>query len=191
MKNRRRLKIALRLFALWFVIHVLVTISIGLSDRIASSDAALVFGNKVEESGEPSERLIRRLRRALDLYQAGIVPNIVVSGAIGVEGHDESTAMKDWLVAQGIPPSVIIQDGEGKDTESSARRYGRLASDRGWSAPIIVTDYFHILRARLALRRAGFPGAGSAHAPLKFHIKEVYYIAREFFAFYYYLVRFN
>lgn len=188
--NRRRIRIIFRVLALWFTLHTAFILYDGFSDRFEKTDAALVFGNKVEESGIPSERLERRLLRSLELYKHGFVSYIIVSGAVGIEGHDESLVMRNWLLAQGVPAQSIIQDSAGKDSVSSAKRYAELSASRNWMPPVVVTDYFHITRAKLALRQAGVPGAFSAHAPLKLHIKEFYYVPREFFAYYFYLLKY-
>ncbi|MCE9597260.1 MAG: YdcF family protein [Spirochaetia bacterium] len=185
-----RARLPLRVFALWFTLHTAYILYDGFNDRIEKTDVALVFGNKVEESGVPSERLERRLQRSLDLYKEGFVSLVVVSGGLGVEGHDEAAVMREWLIQNGVPQSAIIQDSAGKDSIASARRYAELSESRNWMPPIVVTDYFHITRSKLALRLAGVHGAFSAHAPLRPHIKELYYIPREFFAFYYYLLKY-
>lgn len=188
--NKRRARIVIGFLVLWFLLHTVYILFDGFRDRVEKTDAALVFGNKVEESGVPSERLERRLLRSLDLYQQGFVSYIVVSGGVGSEGHDEALVMRNWLISRGVPQQSIIQDSTGKDSMASAVRYAELASSRNWMPPVVVTDYFHITRAKLALRKAGIGGALSAHAPLKPHIKEFYYVPREFFAFYYYLMRY-
>ncbi len=174
-------------FVLWFVLHTAAILYDGFTDRTegAEGSTAVVLGNKVEENGLPSERLERRLTRALSLYQNGVVRRIFVSGGKGKEGFDEALIMKQYLVAHDVPEGDIIQDSLGVDTRATARNFAAAVGEK---QAVVVSDYFHISRVKLAMRQAGVPTNRSAHAPLKFHIKELYYVPREFFAFYYYLL---
>ena len=61
-------------------------------------------------NGRPSAALAERLEVALELYRAGRVQQVIVSGRIG-EGYDEPTPMAAWLVQRGVPPSAIRLDG--------------------------------------------------------------------------------
>lgn len=182
----KRIPIALRVLIVWFLVHTSFILYDGFSDSVEPGHTAIVFGNKVEETGLPSERLERRLIRALDLYNQGTANHLFVSGGVGKEGFDEALIMKQYLVAHGVPEEAITQDSEGVDTRATARNFAVAGGGRG---AIVVTDYFHISRAKLALRNVGLPTRFSAHAPFRFHIKELYYVPREFFGYYFYLIR--
>jgi len=85
-------KILLISFSLPFacvIIHYLVFMYPALTDNYEKSDLMVVFGNKVETSGLPSERLKRRLDKAVKLYNDKTAKKIVVSGAMGIEGFNE------------------------------------------------------------------------------------------------------
>lgn len=177
----------MRLAAAWVFAHALWIVSSGFRDSPGPAEAALVLGNKVEESGIPSERLMRRLQAAYDLYRNGQVKQIVVSGALGQEGHDEAFVMRNQLITFGVRESAILVDNRGVDTMASAQNYAQIAKKHELGAPVIVTDYFHIERVRLALRQCGVNTPFSSHAPFDFHIKELWYVPREVLATYAYL----
>lgn len=150
----------------------------GLTDDIRRSDVAVVLGSKVNPDGTPSPRLAARLGRALELYQGGWTPFILVSGGTGVEGVPEGTAMKRWLVGRGVPDAAVIVDDQGVDTRATARNAVTLMKARNLRTAIVVSQYFHISRTRLAFAQEGLPDVGSAH-PDYFEARDAYSLARE------------
>ena len=136
----------------------------GLHDRPGHADVALVLGNTVEANGQPSTLLRNRLDRALEGYRHGDYPLVLVSGGVGSPGGDEAAAMRAYLLAQGVPPERIIADNQGRNTYASARFTARLLRQHGWRSVCVVTQYYHVPRARLALRRFGVGTVYTEHA---------------------------
>lgn len=160
----------------------------GLTDEVRPSDVVVVLGSKVNPDGTPSPRLVARLGRALELYQAGVTPRILVSGGTGIEGVPEGTAMKRWLVAHGVPEAAVIVDDQGVDTRATARNAAALMRTHDLRSAIVVSQYFHIPRTKLAFAQEGVPGVGSAH-PDYFELRDLYSIAREVPGYTSYLLR--
>ena len=150
----------------------------GLADDLRPTDVALVLGSKVELSGQPSDRLAARLERGASLYAAGIVRRVIVSGGTGVEGFDEALVMRGYLLGKGVPAAAVIVDSAGATTEASARNCAAIMHTHGFKSVTVVSQYFHVPRARLALRRHGVINIGSAHARYV-EWRDLYSIARE------------
>ena len=150
----------------------------GLTDEGIPADVGIVLGSKVNPDGVLSERLQARLAAALALYNAGTVKKLIVSGAVGKEGHDEAAKMRDHLVAQGVPTEAIFVDSLGIDTRATAENAKRLMQEHGLVSAIAVTQYFHITRTKLALATAGIQVAGGAHAHFT-EWRDLYSTARE------------
>lgn len=150
----------------------------GLTDDVRRSDVAVVLGSMVNPDGTPSPRLAARLGRALELYEEGWTRHILVSGGTGVEGVPEGTAMKHWLIARGVPEGDIIVDDQGVDTRATARNAAALMRTHDLRTAIVVSQYFHISRTKLAFAQEGLSGVGSAH-PAYFEPRDVYSLARE------------
>lgn len=93
----------------------------GLSDHVGTADVALVLGNTVNSDGTPSPRLKARLDTCVTQFQGGNFKLIIVSGGTGKEGFPEGTAMKSYLVRNGLPEDAILVDNQGVDTYASAR----------------------------------------------------------------------
>lgn len=150
----------------------------GLSDRLEPADLAVVLGNKVEPDGRPSARLAARLDRALEVYRAGLVKEILVSGGTGSEGYDEARAMGDYLVAHGVPAAAVRRDPGGFDTWLTARHTAELMRQRHLTSVIIVSQFFHITRTRMALRRFGVTSISNAHARI-WELRDPWSLLRE------------
>jgi vancomycin permeability regulator SanA len=153
----------------------------GLFSRPAPADVAIVYGNRIEADGQPCPRLAARLDRALTLYQAGTCQHMLVSGGVGIEGFDEATVMRDYLVARGVPESRVIADSEGVNSRATAVNAARLMEANDWKGAIVVTQYWHIARARIACRQAGIAPLSSAY-PVYVELRDLYSIAREMLA---------
>lgn len=173
--------------ALIFGLGAGLIVADGLTDETPPSDVAVVLGSKVNPDGTVSPRLAARLGRALELHRAGTVPVILVSGGTGKEGVPEGTAMKAWLVARGVPGGAVIVDDAGVDTGATARNAAAIMQARGYDSAIVVSQYFHIARTKLAFRKQGL-AVGGAH-PAYFEVRDLYSIAREVPGYASYLLR--
>jgi uncharacterized SAM-binding protein YcdF (DUF218 family) len=111
-----------------------------------------------------------------------------VSGGIDASGTDEAAAMRAYLVRQGVPPSQISVDSAGVDTWATARHASAFMREHGLSTALVVTQYFHLPRAMLALRRFGVPTVTGDY-PVFWEARDLYSIAREVPAFAWYCIR--
>jgi len=171
---------------IWFAVHISATVLDGLTDEIEVSDAAVVLGNKVEPSGLPSPRLKSRLDKAISLYENGFVKYIIVSGGKGNDGYDEAFAMRKYLVSKKVPDNFIIEDPKGINSYLTAVNSKQIMREKGFESVIIVSQYYHLSRCKLAFGNAGIDNPGSAH-PDFFELRDAYSLIREFFGYYYYL----
>jgi vancomycin permeability regulator SanA len=171
-----------------FLLGAVLIVVDGLRDDIHPADVAIVLGNTVESDGRPSARLRARLDKAVELYRGGLFEHVIVSGGTGVEGFNEAEVMKRYLVSQGVPEGRIIADGEGLTTSLTARNAAQVMKERGWQSALVISQYFHISRTRLAVESYGVRPVYSAHAEY-FELRDVYSIAREVIGYGAYLVR--
>jgi uncharacterized SAM-binding protein YcdF (DUF218 family) len=150
----------------------------GMSDHVIGADLIVVPGNTVYPDGTLSNRLKGRLDAAVEIYRAGQSQAILVSGAVGSEGVDESGAMRTYLIQRGVPELSIIQDSQGFNTEATARNTAAAMRQRSLHTTLVVSQYFHVPRLRLLLQREGLNVVGSAHARY-FELRDAYSLARE------------
>jgi vancomycin permeability regulator SanA len=187
-KTKKRLAIALAVLAALFALATALLVFSGLNDKLGHADAALVLGSKVEPDGTPSPRLRARLDRTIELYGAGYFPFIIVSGGTGKEGFDEAVVMQTYLRTKGIPPDRIFIDNRGTTTFMSARNTLQIARPRSIKSVLVISQYFHIPRSRLALKRFGISTVYTAHAHY-FEARDIYSTVRELFGYISYLFR--
>lgn len=162
-------------------IYLIVALSIaiaGFADQSGNADLIIVPGNTIQADGTPSDRLKARLDVAATLFRQNKAPRIFVSGGLGKEGFDEARSMAAYLVAIGIPAAAIVQDPAGIDTAATARNAARYLQEHKQSRAIVATQFFHVARTALALRRAGVQVTGSSSANY-FELRDAYSLARE------------
>lgn len=183
-------------FLKWAALSVCIATSLlafliifdGFSDDIQPSDVAVILGSKVELSGRPSARLAARLDRGIELYKSGVTKTLIVSGGTGTEGFNEALIMRDYLAGKGVPLSEVIVDGMGFNTEETAKNCAMIMKLHNFKSVIVVTQYFHVPRTRMALKSNNIYDVHSAHARY-FEVRDIYSIAREAVAIPIYWVR--
>ena len=158
---RRRLRIALLVIAVPVVLVAVANAVVLLQARggtagdvaaLPHAQAALVLGAQVKPDGTPSDMLADRIATAEELYRAGKVDKLLLSGDHGRVAYDEVGTMRRELLADGIPGRDLFTDHAGFDTWDSAQRARRVF---GVDSAIVVTQRFHLPRALFAARRAG------------------------------------
>jgi SanA protein len=127
--------------------------------RVPHAQAALVLGAQVKPDGSPSAMLVDRIRAAEDLYRAGRVDKLLLSGDHGRVGYDEVGTMRRIILGDGIPARDIFTDHAGFDTWDSAQRAKRVFDV---DSAVVVTQRFHMARALFDARRAGLKASGFA-----------------------------
>jgi SanA protein len=150
-------------------------------DQIQTEDPpriAIVFGASVYSNGEPSPVLNDRVATAVDLYKAGKVRKLLMTGDNPTQGYDEPTVMKDTAVKMGVPESDIVLDFAGRRTYDSCYRAKEVFEVK---RAILVTQAFHQPRALYLCSNAGIDSIGITAD--RFHYKEEsYWRFREFFS---------
>jgi vancomycin permeability regulator SanA len=170
-----------------FGLTVSAILYVGFFDNIQKSDMAIILGSKVKRNGLPSRRLAARLNKGIELYQKGFFNRIIVSGGTGKEGFDEALVMKKYLVAHKIPAAIIITDSHGNNTQDTAINSRIIMQKLNLKSALVISQYFHILRATLALKQSGISPVYHAHASY-FARRDFYSIFREVVAIYDYLL---
>jgi vancomycin permeability regulator SanA len=169
---------SLKIIVLTYFMGLAAIVYDGLNESIFNADLIIVLGNKVEADGKPSLRLKARLDEGVKLFQQHKAKLIFVSGGFGKEGFDEGTVMAQYLIQQHIPTQAIIVDNQGIDTISTARNVRLFMKAKHLTSALVVTQYFHISRTKLALKRMGIVHLGNAH-PRFVELRDIYSLARE------------
>lgn len=165
--------------SLWIVAAVAL-VAYGMRMPSEPADVAVIFGNALDEAGAPKPVLAARLDVGVRCYRTGQCPAFLVSGAIDGPGLNEATAMRDYLVARGVPADRIAVDDQGDNTLATAQHTLAYLQAHHVSRVLIVSQYYHLARARLAFERVGIARADiSAAYPRRFQLRDVYSSWRE------------
>jgi vancomycin permeability regulator SanA len=121
------------------------------------SKVAIVFGAGLYRNGSPTPVLRDRITTAAELYQAGKVEKLLMSGDNNSRGHNEPQAMKDYALGLGIPAQDIIQDFAGQRTYDTCYRARDIFHI---NSAILVTQAFHLPRALYTCNMLGVSAVG-------------------------------
>lgn len=132
-----------------FAVHAQLVILPHGSDVTASvSEApeaavALVFGGGMKDPATMSEIQEDRVIRAVELYKAGKVEKLMMTGDDGAVVVNEVHPMRNYAIARGVAPEDILIDPHGYRTYESCYRAGRVY---GLKDVIAVSQNFHLPR---------------------------------------------
>lgn len=133
-------------------------------DSVPHNRVALLLGtNPLNRLGRPNTYFTNRIDIAAKLYHAGKVDYIIASGDNHTRGYDEPTAMRDSLMAHGVPEGRIILDFAGFRTLDSVVRAKEVF---GCDSLTIISQSDHCARA-LYLAHANGIDAVAIAAPLR------------------------
>ncbi|MDQ1287694.1 MAG: hypothetical protein QG622_1259, partial [Actinomycetota bacterium] len=125
---------------------------------VDGTPVAIVLGAGVDAAGRPSPFLAQRVEVGADLYRAGRVKALLMSGDNSRKNYDEVGAMAAEALRLGVPSSAIVTDHAGFDTYSSCYR---ARSVWGISRAVVVSQPFHLPRAVWICRELGIDAQGA------------------------------
>jgi len=120
-------------------------------------DCAIVPGARVFDKGILSTTLRDRVEAALEMYRAGAVKKILLSGDHGTVNYDEVNAMRDFLLKRGVAEDDLFTDHAGFDTHDTMARAARIFKV---SNALVCTQAYHLPRAIALARSWGLDALG-------------------------------
>ncbi len=129
-------------------------------DAVPRQRAAVVMGCvRTLPNGLNNLYFSRRIDAAAELYKAGKVDCLIVSGDNHVKGYDEPSDMKESLAKAGVPADRIVCDYAGFRTLDTVVRAKKVF---GLDSFIIVSQPDHVRRAVFTARGFGCDAYGYA-----------------------------
>lgn len=126
-------------------------------DDIPEADAIIVLGAYVR-GDNLSLVLEDRIKAALELYEDGKAPKLLLSGDHGQVTYDEVNSMRKYVLENSdIAEADIFLDHAGFDTYDSMYRAKEIFEIEN---AIIVTQAFHVDRAVYIARELGIDAVG-------------------------------
>jgi uncharacterized SAM-binding protein YcdF (DUF218 family) len=124
--------------------------------------AIVVLGAAVGEDGRPSPALARRIAEGRRLWAAGRGEAVIGSGGLGRWPPSEARAIRDALVAAGVPADAALMEDRSRSTFENARFSIALMRRRGLGRALVVSDGYHLPRAVMTFQLLGMPAQGAA-----------------------------
>ena len=152
-------------FCICFVLAINAYVCLSTHSQInkdlENPDCILVLGAAVK-GNEPSPMLSDRLDSAIELYNQGKAPKIIMSGDHSDQYYNEVKVMKKYAINKGLPSSDIFMDHAGLSTYESLYRAKNLFQAK---RIIIVTQKYHLYRALYIANSLGIEAVGVPSNP--------------------------
>ncbi len=130
-------------------------------DEAQTADAIVVLGAAAYR-GRPSPVLGARLDHGLELFRRGMAPLIITTGGAGGDpDFTESEVGRAYLIRHGVPSEAIILEPEGDSTIYSTTAVAEIMRRMDLNSCIVVSDGYHIFRAKKMLEAQGLRVYGS------------------------------
>lgn len=123
------------------------------------NEVGLLLGTSKYAYGRPNSYFVNRINAAAELYRAGKVKYILVSGDNSEESYNEPQDMKEALIAAGINAEDIYVDYAGFSTLDSVVRTSKVFNIESLT---IISQQFHCERAIYIARAHGIKAVGYA-----------------------------
>lgn len=113
-------------------------------DAVEPRPLAIVFGGGMKEDGMTmSDMQEDRVKRGIELYKAGKVQKLMMTGDDGANNGDEVHAMEKYAIAAGVPDEAVDIDPHGYNTFKSCDRAAHIY---GITSTIAISQSFHLHR---------------------------------------------
>jgi vancomycin permeability regulator SanA len=117
-----------------------------------------VFGGGLRNEGQDASPYLQwRIETAVELYKAGKVTSLLMTGDGSYTTHDEPNIMRKIAIELGVPEADIAVDKFGFDTYDSCFRAHAIHSI---SSATVISQGYHIPRAILTCQKVGIDTIG-------------------------------
>lgn len=149
-------------------------------DDVPPVRVAIVFGAGLLRDGSAGPVLSDRVETAVQLYQAGKVDKLLMSGDNRFIEYNEPEAMRQYALEHGVPDADIVLDYAGRRTYDTCYRAKYIFQV---DSAILVTQAFHMPRALSLCNWFGIQATG-VEANNRYFLKRarLYWNTRELFA---------
>jgi uncharacterized SAM-binding protein YcdF (DUF218 family) len=179
------------IFSFALIITVAMIAADAKGEDNGGADYAIVLGAGVNGE-EPSASLAARLRAAKEYAENNPDCLLIVSGGKGSgENISEAECMRRWLVRNGVDEARIIMEDRSERTEENLAFSREIILSR---EPVfdgrvcVITEIYHVTRAKLFARKAGFESVVSAWGWTGLPVLTANYYLREALGVWHYLV---
>ena len=145
----------------YLAVTTISIVSFSKIDETKKADAAIVLGASVYDNS-PSPVFSERINHAVDLYNAGYVDAIIMTGGTGKGNiRSEADIAREYAEQEGVPPEAIFKEEDSTITEENLENARKVMSEHGMDTALIVSDPLHMKRAMLYAKDLGMDAYSS------------------------------
>ncbi len=177
---------------LWFIAEPL-----RISQVPQKTDAIVVFGGGVGETGSPGKSTIERARYAVSLYKKGYADTIIFSSGYTYIYNDAEN-MRLFAVSMGVPKRDIILEQNADSAYENVRFSKDIIKRNDWDSILLVSSPYNMRRASLVFNKWD-PDIKVTYTPVpdsQFYdkskgvrLEQIRAIAHEYLGIIYYLIK--
>jgi uncharacterized SAM-binding protein YcdF (DUF218 family) len=164
MQILRKLVVVLLILVIAAIVGVAVVYrTIPTSDtNLRHFDTIIVLGTPANPDGTPSPEQRERTLEGVREFKAGVAPNLILTGGPAHNRFVEAHVMAELAIAQGVPPSAVIEEDHAQNTIQNIFYSQRIMIQHGWSSADVVSSPSHLPRTALILEH--FPLQWRTHS---------------------------
>jgi uncharacterized SAM-binding protein YcdF (DUF218 family) len=153
------------------------------SKPLVQADAGIVLGAALWND-VPSPALKERLDFAWQLYKAGTVDKLILTGGLDGNGSKKTEAegMRDYLLAKGISADKLLLENKATSTYENLDFSKTIAEQQDLTTLIVITHDYHAARSKEIAKKLDFAQFQVAATKSKV-LNPVYNESREVLAF--------
>jgi uncharacterized SAM-binding protein YcdF (DUF218 family) len=153
MHTLRKLLIVLMILVIAAIVGIAVVYrTIPTSDtNLRHFDTIIVLGTPANPDGTPSPEQRERTLEGVREFKAGVAPNLILTGGPAHNQYIEARVMATLAIAQGVPPSAVIEEDQAQNTIQNIFYSQRIMTQHGWTSAEVVSSPSHLPRTALIL----------------------------------------
>ena len=131
----------------WALTIALSIYSFSQLDETSEADVAVVLGAGTRTSG-PSPVFRERIDHAIDLYHAGFVDAVILTGGVG-PGRQvaDSEIARQYALENNLPAEAIFIEITSETTLENLAEARLVMANHAWRSALVVSDPLHMYRA--------------------------------------------
>ena len=140
----------------------------GQREQAQPADVIVVLGAQVVPPGVAGLSLRARTLKAVELYRQGLAPKIICTGGVGSFPPAEGQVAANLAIRHGVPAHDVLYEDTSTSTLENAQNAARICRTHNWQRVIVVSDPFHLWRARRDFESLGltaFPSPAPNRRP--------------------------
>lgn len=146
---------------------------------VPARPVAIILGAGLWSDGSPTPILADRIVTGVDLYHAGVVQKLLLSGDVRSQLYDEPQRMREVALRLGVPEEDIVLDRAGRRTYDTCYRARAVF---GVEEAVVVTQRFHAARTLYLCDALGVDAVAALADRQDYTLRRVTWETREYLA---------